>query len=167
MCKKLPVSDKRTDLGLLILQWNLNHDNKHFFSREIVLEVIHAKCCRFCLDMWIEDHAWSFLVLSLQRVWLTSYQKALVVIRCYQYTCYSLGAVAVYKTSAWNVSWICFPLSYFSIIQSFSNFAQGTTVILPCPAQNFKMIGYMRGMVWSDKILWDLASRWVSSAYSI
>ena len=54
------------------------------------------------------------------------------------------------------------PITYFSIAQSFWNFAQNMAVTLPCSVQNFEMIGQLKLMVWTEEISWDLSSRWVS-----
>ena len=59
------------------------------------------------------------------------------------------------------------PITYFVIVQSFSNFAQSTTATLSCSVQNFKMIGQRRCTLWADEISGDLSLRGVSGGYRI
>ena len=56
-----------------------------------------------------------------------------------------------------NLAKIRLPITGFAVAQSFWNYAQSTTVILPCSVQNFKMIGQLKRMLWMDEILRDLS----------
>ena len=49
-----------------------------------------------------------------------------------------------------------------SVSQSFWNFTQSTTMPLPCFAQNYKRIGLLKWMLWTDEISWDLSLKWIS-----
>ena len=60
---------------------------------------------------------------------------------------------------------ISFVHNISAIIQSSWNFAQSRTVSLS--VQNFKMIGQLRQMLWTNEILRDLSLRWVSEGYPI
>ena len=59
------------------------------------------------------------------------------------------------------------PITYWSIIQSFCNFAQSTTVIPLYSAQKSKAIGQLKLMLWTDEISRGLRLRWVSDGYPI
>ena len=58
-----------------------------------------------------------------------------------------------------------FPITYLAVAQSFWNFAQSTTVILPCSVK--KTIGQLKLMLWTNEISWDLGLRCVSDGYPI
>ena len=58
-------------------------------------------------------------------------------------------------------------VTYFSVIQSFRNFAQSMAVILLCSVQIFKTIGQLKGMLFTNDISQDLSWRKVSDRYSI
>ena len=58
------------------------------------------------------------------------------------------------------------PITYFSVIQSFWNFAQ-STLSPPCPVQNFKIIRQLARMIWTYEISRDLSLRWVVGRYPI
>ena len=51
------------------------------------------------------------------------------------------------------------PITYYSVTQSFWNFAQSTAVILLCSVQNLKMIGQQKRMLWTTEISRDLNLR--------
>ena len=66
-----------------------------------------------------------------------------------------------------NPMYPCFVITYFSVTQSFWNFAQSIAVILPYSLQNFKTIEQLKRMLWANKISQDMSLRCVSDRYPI
>ena len=58
-------------------------------------------------------------------------------------------------------------ITYVSIVQSIWNFAQSTAVILPCSAQDIKLIGQLKHELWANEISRDLSLRWISDGHPI
>ena len=58
------------------------------------------------------------------------------------------------------------PITSFSVIKSFCNFAQSTTVTLPCCVQNFRAVWQMTCMLWANRISLDSSLSWVSKGHA-
>ena len=56
-------------------------------------------------------------------------------------------------------------IMYFAFAQSSWDFAQSTAVTLPSSIQNFKTIGWLECMLWTNAISRDLSLRLVSERY--
>ena len=53
------------------------------------------------------------------------------------------------------------PITYFSVVESFCNFVQNMAMILPWSVQNFKTIWQLTWMSWKNEHWWDLSLTWV------
>ena len=83
------------------------------------------------------------------------------------HTMWRPGAVAIQNISPklllyTNLAKSRLSITYFSVALSFWNFARSTTVTLPCSVRNFKTIGQMKWILWTNEISRNLSLRWVS-----
>ena len=64
-----------------------------------------------------------------------------------------------------NLLQLCSSIISISVIRLFGGFAQSTVVILSCPAQIFKLFGWLGNKLWENNISWVLNLRWVLDGY--
>ena len=57
------------------------------------------------------------------------------------------------------------PITYFADARSFWNFAQTTTEVLSWSVQNFKTIGQLKQVLWTNEISRDICLIWVSDGH--
>ena len=58
-------------------------------------------------------------------------------------------------------------ITYFSVVKSIRNFAQVMAVSLPCSVPNFRMVWWLKWMLWMNKILRYFNSRCILDGWAI